>query len=116
MFSATTMKTCWTAELDTGSGTDTVADDARPPLLALISAAPGPVAVTTPWLLTEATASSELVQMTVRSVRAFPAESRSVAVSCTVAPEPSERYPGATLTEATRAGGLGVVSVGGGSV
>jgi hypothetical protein len=57
-----------------------------PSLVAVIVAVPTARAVTSPLPLTVAIVVLLLTQVTVRPVSAFPAESRGVAVSCTVCP------------------------------
>jgi hypothetical protein len=52
----------------------------------VIVALPTVTAVTNPLPLTVATAAALVAQVTVRPVSALPAESRGVAVSCTVCP------------------------------
>jgi hypothetical protein len=66
--------------------TVTVAVPLFPSLVAVIVTLPAATAVTNPLPLTVATAVLPLAHVTVRPVRALPAESRGVAVSCTVCP------------------------------
>jgi hypothetical protein len=72
-----------------------------PPLVATMFALPAPIAVTTPVLLTVATAVFELAHVTVRPVNTLPPVSFNTAVACVVSP--TVRLPEAndTLTEAT---------------
>jgi hypothetical protein len=72
-----------------------------PSLVAVIVAVPCAFPVTSPDPLTPATVLALELQVTVRPVSAFPAESRGVAVSCTVAPTATLAVPGLTATVAT---------------
>ena len=92
----------------TGTGvTVTAALPAWPSLVAVMVAVPTTPLVTSPLLLTVATLGLPLVHVTVRPVRAPPAESCGVAVSCTVCPTRMLAVPGETVTEATAALGPG---------
>src|SRR5439155_1241822 len=91
-----------TATEATGTGvTVTAALPALPSLVAVVVAVPTTPLVTSPLLLTVATLGLPLVHVTVRPVRAPPAESCGVAVSCTVCPTRMLAVPGETVTEAT---------------
>jgi len=79
----------------------TVAEPLCPSLVAVIVADPAALAVTSPLPFTVATTVSLLTQVTTRPGRAFPAESRGVAVSCPVWPTVRLRLGGVTLTVAT---------------
>jgi len=72
-----------------------------PPLAAVIVAEPAPTPATSPLPFTVATPVLPLDQVTTRPVSGLPAESRGVAVSCTVCP--TYRLPdgGLTVTDAT---------------
>src|SRR5207247_8612127 len=79
----------------------TVARPLRPPLVAVIVADPAAFAVPSPLPLTVATTVLLLTHVTTRPGRAFPAESRGVAVSCPVWPAVRLTLAGVTLTAAT---------------
>ncbi len=76
-----------TETLATGTCCTVMLTDALlPSLVALIEAAPGATAVTSPVALTVALVASVLDHATVRPISVFPAPSRAVAVSWTEAP------------------------------
>ena len=79
------------------------AEPVSPSTVAVIVALPTPVAVASPATLTVATEALPLLHATFRPLRAFPAESRGVAVNWTVSPMPRLTLLGVTLTEATGA-------------
>jgi hypothetical protein len=85
----------------TGCVTVTVAVPLFPSLVAVMVAVPAATPVTSPLPLTVAAALLLVAQVTTRPVSAFPAESRGVAVSCTVAPTATLAVPGLTATVAT---------------
>src|SRR6266566_4169140 len=72
-----------------------------PSLVAVIVVEPAALAVTSPVALTVAVVVLLLAQVIVRPVRALPAESLVVALSCVVAPTKSPAVAGLTVTEAT---------------
>ena len=72
-----------------------------PSLVAVIVADPSAFAVTSPLPLIVATTVSLLAQVTGRQGRAYPAESRGVAVSCLVCPNCRLTAAGLTVTDAT---------------
>jgi hypothetical protein len=81
-----------------------MADDPLiPPLVAVTVAEPAPTAVTTPLVLTVATAALSLTQAIERPARTLPLGSRTVATSCLVACDTSEVDVGLTVTDATDA-------------
>src|SRR6266568_1474913 len=75
-----------------------------PSLVAVIAAEPVATPVTTPLLLTVATAGTLVDHVTVRPLSRLPAESFGVAVNWTVAPTRIVAELGATVTEATGTG------------
>src|SRR5439155_17375716 len=75
-----------------------------PSLVAVIVAVPGTTPVTSPLLVTVAMLELLLAHVTVRPVRARPAESCGVAVSCNVCPTRMLAVAGATATEVTGTG------------
>src|SRR3989442_4851618 len=77
-----------------------------PSLVAVTVAAPAATPVTRPLPLTVATAGLPLAHVTTRPTSRLPFASFSVAVSCTVAPTETLGLAGATLTDATGAGGV----------
>jgi hypothetical protein len=89
----------------TGAGpvTVTVADPLALPLVAVIVALPVDTPITSPFASTVATVGEPLTHVTGRPFRELPAESFSVAVSCTVLPTPTLAVDGVTVTEATDA-------------
>src|SRR6266699_3727705 len=72
-----------------------------PSLVAVIVVEPAALAVTSPVALTVAVVVLLLAQVIVPPVRALPAESLVVALSCVVAPTKSPAVAGLTVTEAT---------------
>src|SRR6266699_1298111 len=72
-----------------------------PSLVAVIVVEPAALAVTSPVALTVAVVVLLLAQVIVRPVRALPAESFVVALSCVVAPTRSPAVAALTVTEAT---------------
>src|SRR6266498_1021208 len=100
-----------TATDATGTGvTVTAALPLCPSLVAVIVADPATFPVTSPLVLTVATAVLLLVQPTVRPVRVLPPASFGVAVSCTVCPTGMLAVAGVTATEATGTGAAVTVS------
>src|SRR3989442_7059506 len=93
-----------------GGGTVTViaAVPLFPSLVAVIVANPAAPPVTSPVALTEARAASLVAQVTDRPESRLPAESRSVAVSCSICPISTLAVAGLTVTVATGAGVGGV--------
>ena len=91
--------------------TVTVAVPLLPSLVAVIVAAPAVTPVTTPAPLTVATPPLLDAQLTVRPLSALPAESRGVAVSCTVLPAATLTAAGLRTTDATGAGTLPLTAV-----
>src|SRR5438552_14368850 len=90
--------------LTVATGTSVTVTDAvplLPSLVAVIVAVPTPVAVTRPVPSTVATPGASLPHVMARPDSGFPAESRSVAVSCPVRPSLRSRWPGATPTVTT---------------
>ena len=77
----------------------------RPSLVAVMVAWPAATPVTSPVVLTVATAVLLLAQVTLRPARNAPFASLGVAVSCAVAPTPTVKVCGATASEATGACG-----------
>jgi len=77
-----------------------------PSLVAVIVAEPAATPVTRPVVFTVATAVLLLLHVTTRPVKALPAASRGVAVSCTVCPVITLADAGATVTDATGAATL----------
>src|ERR1051325_10927985 len=77
------------------------AEPVLPPLVAEIVALPTVTPDTSPEALTAATAPLLVVQVMVRPLSAFPAESRAVALSCSVLPTATPAEAGLTVTEAT---------------
>src|SRR2546422_265230 len=75
-----------------------------PSLVAVIVAAPAATPVTSPLADTVATALWLVVQLTVRPVGEFPAESFVTAASCTVAPTCRLPDAGLTVTDAPPTG------------
>jgi hypothetical protein len=88
-----------------GAVTVTAAVPLTPSAVAVIVADPAPTAVTSPVLLTVATAGALDVQTKVRPARSAPAASRATAASCCVPPTASEAVAGVTDTDAVVAGG-----------
>jgi hypothetical protein len=84
-----------------GEVTDTTLVPLLPSLVAVMVAEPTPTPVTSPELLTVASAVALLPQLTDRPVSGFPLASRGVAVSWTVPPTATEAGLGVTDTEAT---------------
>src|SRR5436190_816847 len=82
-----------------------------PSLVAVIVAVPARTPLTSPLLLTVATTALLLVHVTGRPVSAAPAESFSVAVSCTVCPTCKLPEDGETVTEATGTSATVIVAV-----
>jgi hypothetical protein len=72
-----------------------------PSLVAAIAAEPGVTPVTSPELLTVATAAALVLQVTNRPVSGVPLASFGVAVSCTVAPACTDAGLGVSVTDAT---------------
>src|SRR6266568_4090228 len=72
-----------------------------PPLVAVIVALPTVTPVTSPEALTAAAAPLLVVQVIVRPLSGFPAESLAVALSCSVLPTATLANAGLTVTEAT---------------
>src|SRR6266498_3982129 len=96
-----------TATEATGTGaaaTVTAALPLCPSLVAVIVADPATFPVTSPLVLTVATAVLLLAQLTVRPVSVLPLASFGVAVSCTVCPTGMLAVAGVTATEATGTG------------
>src|SRR6266511_696027 len=94
-----------TATEATGTGvTVTPALPLCPSLVAVIVTEPATFPVTSPLVLTVATAVLLLVQPTVRPVRVLPPASFGVAVSCSVCPTGMLPVAGVTATEATGTG------------
>jgi hypothetical protein len=89
----------------TGAGavTVTVADPLTPPLVAVIVELPADTPVASPVASTVATVGDPLAHVTGRPFSELPAESFSVAVSCTVLPTPTLAVDGVTVTDATDA-------------
>ena len=75
--------------------------------VAVIVTGPGDRPVTLPLALTEATAASELLQVTLRPARALPAASSVLADICTLAPTTTVACAAVTVMLATGAGGGG---------
>src|SRR5947209_6686943 len=75
-----------------------------PSLVAEIIAVPAATPVTSPVLLTDATAVLEEVQLTVRPERTLPPASSVAAVSCCVELTPTDAVAGVTVTEPTGGG------------
>ena len=73
--------------------------------VAVIVTGPGDRPVTLPLALTEATAASELLQVTLRPARALPAASSVLADICTLAPTTTVACAAVTVMLATGAGG-----------
>ena len=92
-----------------GAVTVSAAEPLLPSLVAVIVAPPAKRAVTKPLPVTEPTTTLLLVHTIDRPVSTLPIESRSVAVSCCVAPTPRLRVAGLTTTDATGASELVVV-------
>src|SRR5213593_5203160 len=88
-----------------GAVTVTAAVPLLPSLVAVIVAEPAATPVTRPLPFTVATAASELDQVTVRPVRAFPLASWRVALTCAIWPTGTGPPPGPTPTR-PRAPGL----------
>ena len=79
---------------------------------ALIIDWPGPIALILPVVVsTVATVTSELVQVTVRSVSGFPVESSSVAVASAVCPTTTAEGSTVTVTVAIGVGGGSVTTI-----
>src|SRR6266540_610736 len=94
-----------TATDATGTGvTVTAALPLCPSLVAVIVADPATFPVTSPLVLTVATAVLLLAQLTVRPVSVLPLASFGVAVSCAVCPAGMVAVAGLTATEATGTG------------
>src|SRR5690348_4774583 len=72
-----------------------------PPLAAVIVAGPAATPVTSPLVLTVATELVLVLHVTARPLSGFPAESRGVAVSCTLLPTATPAVAGVTLTVLT---------------
>jgi hypothetical protein len=83
--------------------TSTAAVPFTPSTVAVMVALPAATAVTTPSVLTVATAGALLAHVTWRPVSALPAASRALAVSCCVPPTTSVVVTGDTVTAATGA-------------
>src|SRR6266498_5164468 len=102
-----------TATEATGTGaaaTVTAALPLCPSLVAVIVADPATFPVTSPLVLTVATAVLLLAQLTVRPVSVLPLASFGVAVSCAVCPAGMVAVAGLTATEATGTGAAVTVS------
>src|SRR5439155_1204140 len=82
-----------------------------PSLVAVMVAVPTMPLVRSPLLLTVATLGLLLAHVTVRPVRAPPAESCGVAVSCTVCPTRMLAVAGGSVTEATGTGATVIAAV-----
>jgi len=94
-----------------GAVTVIVAPALFPSHVAVIVAPPTATAVARPLPLTVAAEESLLAQVTMRPDNGFPAESRGVAVSCTVCPTGTVATAGLNVTEATGAVDLGAVDL-----
>src|SRR3989475_13071090 len=84
-----------------GAVTVTAAVPLLPSLVGVIVPGPGATPVTRPLPFTVATAASELDQVTVRPVRAFPLASWRVALNCAIWPTCTEATAGLPAPEAT---------------
>src|ERR687888_1744553 len=93
------------------SATVTLAVPFLPSLVAVIVAVPAATPVTSPLELTVATEMLLLDQVTVRPVRALPAESFGVAASCVVPATVMLAVAGLTVTDATGTGVTVTVAV-----
>jgi hypothetical protein len=84
--------------------TPTEADPVTPSLVAMMLALPAPIAVTSPVLLTVATAVFEVLQLTVGPVNEFPLASFSTAVAWILVPICAVGALNETTIEATDTG------------
>ena len=88
-----------------------VAVPCTPSTVAVIVAFPTATAVTSPVVLTEATAAFDVDQVTARPVNALPPASRAAADSCCVPPTSSPAVAGVTCTVAAAATDTATVAV-----
>src|SRR5206468_319137 len=79
----------------------TAAHPHRPSHVAVIVDEPPAFPVTSPLPLTVATTALSLAHVTTRKGRAYPAESRGIALSCAVCPTCGLTVAGVTVTDAT---------------
>src|SRR5690348_16834887 len=96
---------------DVGAVTVIVAVPLCPSLVAVMVAVPAPIAVTTPDVVTVATAPLLVDHVMARPVSVLPLASSVAAESVTVPPTDSDLLPGVTTTDATGVGAGGVTVI-----